>query len=81
MRWLSPPKIADLLTVGHDKVLHWNKVGELRAVDVSTRRGQRPRWRISPEDLEDFLARRRATPPPKPTRRRHQHAQGVTEYY
>ena len=58
----TPPQVADVLGVGHDKILVWIHSGELRAIDVSTTRGQRPRWRISRIDLEDFLKRRAAIP-------------------
>lgn len=69
-RFLSPPDIAKLLGVGNHKVLAWIVRGELRAADLSEARRQRPRYRVSREDLESFLARRAATPPPKLQRRR-----------
>ena len=78
--YLTAPQLGKELMLGHDKVLDWIHSGELRAVDVSNKRGQRPRWRISRDDLDAFLARRSATPPPKP---RHQQRQpdDVIEYY
>lgn len=80
--WLSPPQVAELLGVAHDKVLRFVREGELRAVDLSTHRGKRPRWHISREDLDKFLARRSNSPPPKPRRRRKQnHNDNVIEFY
>lgn len=79
--FFTPPEVRALLGVAHDKVLGWIHSGELRAVDLSTTRGQRPRWRISQQALEDFLSRRAASPAPKPRRRRRQHNAGVTEFY
>ena len=78
--FLTPQKIGELLGVGHDKVLGFIRTGELRAIDLSTTRGKRPRWRISRDDLDAFLARRSATPPPKPRRQRRQ-PDDVIEYY
>jgi excisionase family DNA binding protein len=78
--YLKPPQVGELLAVGHDKVLTWIHSGELRAVDVAAKRGGRPRWRVWRSDLEDFLARRAATPAPKRRRRRKQ-PDHVTKYY
>jgi len=80
--YLSAPEVAELLRVSHCKILAWIARGELRAVDLASYVGQRPRWKISRQDLEDFLARRAATPPPKPTRRRRRRQDdNVIEYY
>ena len=76
----TPPQISNDLSVGHDKVLGWIHSGELQAVNLAARRDGRPRWRISDEDLEDFLARRAASPAPKRRRRRKQ-PNHVTDYY
>jgi len=68
--YLTPPELAKELRIRPDKVLTWIRSGELAAVDVSETIGGRPRWRISADDLDDFLKRRRAQPAPKVTRRR-----------
>ncbi len=68
-RWLSVPAIAECLAVSEDKVRAWLVSGELRGVDVSTHRGQRPRWRIDPDDLQRFLDARAATPAPRAAKR------------
>ena len=70
-QYFSPPEVAKLLRVGHCKVLSWIHNEELAAIDVSEGRQQRPRWRISCQDLENFLARRATSPPSKSRRRRH----------
>jgi hypothetical protein len=44
------------------KVLGWIKRGELRAINVADKQGKRPRWRISPEELQDFLRSRTSSP-------------------
>ena len=66
----TPPEIAKELRIRPDKVLTWIRSGELVAVNLAENIGGRPRWRISEADLQDFLRRRQATPPPKQTRQR-----------
>jgi len=68
--YLSPPQVAKRLAVDPSKILVWIKRGELRAVNVATHTGRRPRYRISPADLAVFEAARAAGPQPKITRRR-----------
>jgi hypothetical protein len=68
--YLKPPAIAKLLGVQAGKVLAWIAASELVAVDLSERRAKRPRWRVSPADLEAFLERRKSQPTPKPRSRR-----------
>lgn len=54
--WLTPPQIAALLGCGDDSVRSFINSGELRAVNTSL--GDRPRWRISPEDFARFCESR-----------------------
>ena len=65
-RWLTPPEIAAALKVKPSKVCGWLDTGELKGVNVATRqgRGRRPRWRVSPEALAEFLANRSSAPRP-----------------
>lgn len=69
-RFLSPPAIAERYGVDPAKVLCWIRRGELRAVNVATNNGGRPRYRISPADLAVFEAARAVTPPAPRIRRR-----------
>lgn len=78
---LTPPQVAKRLGVTHDKILVWIHRGEMRAVDVSTTRGGRPRYRVSEEDLEDFLDRRAVTPPPSKQRRSRRSQGDVIEFF
>ena len=80
-RWPTPPAVAQQFGVKPDKVIGWIRSGELKAVDLSTRRGGRPRYRIPPAELERFLAARAVTPPPKQTRRRRATPAGVREFF
>jgi len=50
--------VAELLGVRTHAVLTLIRSGQLRAIDVSLRPGGRPRWRIMPDDLDGFIARR-----------------------
>ena len=62
-------------------VLAWIRAGELRAVNVGRRQGaKKPRWRITPESLEAFEARRTATPAPPRLRRRTRPAEVIECY-
>jgi transposase len=77
---LSPPQIARRLRVKPSKVIRWIRTGELTAIDVSEKRGGRPRWHVAPEDLQRFLESRSSRRPARATRRRKAIAQ-VTEYF
>jgi excisionase family DNA binding protein len=79
--YLTPPQVARVLHVRPDKVLSWIRSGELDAVDVSERRGGRPRWRIWRNDLDIFLERRRAKPATKPSPRSAKPREAVIEFF
>ena len=78
---LSPPEVAEILGVGHCKVLGWILRGELRAADLCTVRGQRPRYKIARVDLDTFLARRSTTAELKPRRQSRKKDKKIIEYY
>jgi len=78
--YLTPPAVARRFAVDPSKVLTWIRRGELRAVNVATHTGGRPRYRISPADLAVFEAARAAGPQPKITRRRRKDA-GVIQFF
>lgn len=71
-RALSAAALARLLGVHPAKILAWIRSGELAAVDLAESRGGRPRWKILPEHLEQFLAARQSSPPTPRRRRRRQ---------
>lgn len=78
--WLTPPAIAEELSIRQSKVSAWIASGELIAVDLSESRGGRPRWRIRRSDLEAFLLRRQSKKPAEPVRRRKRQT-GVIEFF
>ncbi len=79
-RYLSPADIAERYGCKVEKVLGWLRSGELRGIDVSARRGAKPRWKINPADLAAFEAARACSKAPEPTRRRRK-LENVTEYF
>jgi excisionase family DNA binding protein len=77
---LTPPQFAEELGVHTDKVYAWIRSAELRATDTATKRGGRPRYRISRTDADDFQRRRQNSPPPPSPRRKKQGSDGESFY-
>jgi hypothetical protein len=77
----SPPQLARRWGVSPDKVRHWLDAGELRGIDLATRRGGRPRWRIPLDAVLAFEQGRTATPAAPIARRRRAATAGVIEYF
>ena len=73
-------QVAELLGIRQHGVLTLIRSGELLAIDVSLHPGGRPRWRISSDNLEAFLAKRTRRPEP-PRRRRRRSNAAVTKYF
>jgi hypothetical protein len=74
--------VADLCArwkVGPDKVLGFIRRGELGAVNVETHTSGRPQYRVTPEEVAKFEARRTSAPLPKPLRRKRK--PDVKDYY
>src|SRR4051812_40987087 len=67
---LTPPQVARRYHVSKDKILSWIRSGELRALNIATSLGGRPRYVIDEADLAAFEAKRSAVPALTPTRRR-----------
>lgn len=80
-RKLSPREVAALFGISPDKVLAWIHSGELQAVNVATRPGGRPRWRIDQADLMAFEQRRAATPPAPICRVRRKKQSGIIDFF
>jgi hypothetical protein len=78
---MTPPAVARKLGVKPQKVLTFIATGELKAINLAERRGGRPRWKVLPEALEQFLQSRSSSPPaPEPVRRRRREV-GKKRYY
>ena len=70
-RHMSPPQVGKLLGIAADKVVRLIRSGQLEGYDCAENpNGQRPRFRVTPEALEDFIARRAAVPTRPPSRRK-----------
>ena len=80
-RMLSPPQVAQRFGVAPEKILAWIHSGELRAIDVATRRGGRPRYRVDPADLALFVRKRTVGTPTPATRRIRKPPTNVIEFF
>jgi excisionase family DNA binding protein len=74
-------QVAERLSVQTAVVLGWIRSGGLRAVDVSNGARRKPRWRISDEALEEFIASRTAVSPLRSARRRRRRNSNVIEFF
>jgi len=64
-------QVSERLGVGPKTVLTWIRSGELKALNVARRISTRkPRWRITEEAMQAFLAIRSTSPSPPVIRRR-----------
>lgn len=81
--WWTPPKLARFVGVAAEKINKLITTGQLKAHNLAVNPRGRPRWRISPEEVERFLEARsnKAPPPPKPRRRRRAEATAGREYF
>jgi excisionase family DNA binding protein len=55
-RFLTPPEVAKILGVSADHVVEYINRRELKAVNTSLR--DRPRWKVSEANLEEFIQKR-----------------------
>jgi hypothetical protein len=76
----TPPELAKQWGIDVAKVLHWIKSGELRAINLATRRDGRPRYAIDQADIALFEAGR-AVQPPAPRVRRRRADPNVIEFF
>ncbi len=61
---LSPPQVAEQLGVAPETVVTWIKNGELKASNLA--KAARPRYVVTPGDLDAFLKTRQPLPPVQP---------------
>ena len=75
--------IAERYAVSERTVRHWIEVGDLRALDVSAKRGSRkPRFVVTDESLAAFEAARSTAPVREaPPRRRKPRLNTVPNYF
>lgn len=52
--YLTPPQLAKLWGVSPEKVYAFIRSGELRAINLASRPGGRPRYAIDPADVAAF---------------------------
>jgi excisionase family DNA binding protein len=79
---MTPPQIAERYGVSPDKVLAWIRAGELRAINIATKVGGRPRYAVDETDLLAFERGRQVKPPGQQRmRRRLPHRGDVIEFF
>lgn len=75
-------EVAAQLACDDDSVRHLIHTGQLGAFDVSkSPRSRRKTWRISPEELDRFIAARSTRQPAAPAPRRKKPTAGVIEFF
>lgn len=77
---LTVAQAAERLGVGVDVVAAHIRAGRLAASNVGLG-SQRPRYRITPEAIEEFLAERLVRPAAPAARPRRRRLESVTEYF
>jgi hypothetical protein len=80
-RSMTPGQYARLHGISVNKVLAWIGDGSLRATNLATVMGRRPRWRLHPADIAAFEAARSNAPTVTPQRRRRRAAAEHTMDY
>lgn len=80
-RYVSPPEYAAQLGVKPGKVISWIESGELRAVNVASKKSSRPRWRISPDAIVAFENGHAVQPATTARRRRRKQPADVVQYF
>ncbi|MGD0656114.1 MAG: helix-turn-helix domain-containing protein [Thermoguttaceae bacterium] len=78
---ISPPELAKRWGLDPHKILTWIRAGELRAIDVCTRQGSRPRYAIDEADILAFENRRAVGGPPVKMPRRRKKDMHVIEFF
>jgi hypothetical protein len=77
---LTPPELAKQWGIDVAKVLHWIKIGELRAINAATDRNGRSRYLIDLADLSAFEAAR-TVQPPMPRLRKRRSDSSIIEFF
>ena len=78
----GPADVAEKYGCKVEKVLVWIASRDLIAINVATNpNGGKPRWRITPEALEDFERARSTRPAPKPIPRTRRTLPPVKKYF
>jgi hypothetical protein len=80
---LTPPQLAKRWSVSPAKVLGWIRRGELAALNLAdTPSGKRPRWRVTPEVVQQFEASRLSPAArPQAVRRKRPARSDVIQFY
>ena len=75
--YLTPPEPGRLWRVTPEKVIALIRAGRLRAADLAMPGSRWPRFRISPQAVQDFELGRQPAPPPAPAVSRRRRSEGT----
>lgn len=62
--YFTPPQLAKLWGVSPEKVYAFIRSGQLRAINLASRQGGRPRYAIDPADVAEFEGSRQVVANP-----------------
>ena len=79
--YYSVSEVATRLTVSRAVVLSHIHHGDLPASDISAGTRRKPRWRISADDLTEFLKSRKAIVAMRPVKRRARRDPHVIQFF
>lgn len=79
--YITPPAIARRFGITHEKVMHWIKSGQLKAVNIATRPTGRPRYVVAETELQAFENRRASVPMTPIPRKRKETAHVGREWF
>jgi hypothetical protein len=74
--YYTPPRLARLWAMDPATVRSLLESGQLRGFNVARRNSRRPRWRISPEAMQEFEQSRAAIPKVETKRRPRRQTKG-----
>jgi hypothetical protein len=80
-RLLTPPQLAKIWGCSPEKILALIRSGELRALNLASRLGGQPRYRIDLSAVREFELSRTVVPTPRARKRAKVKEQNWVEFY
>jgi hypothetical protein len=78
----NPPQLAKRYGVAVEKIIRWILAGELAAMNLATKVGGRPRYKVTAEAVEAFEQRRAVlSPAPRTPRRKKTLPSGFVRHF
>ena len=79
--YFSVSEVAKQLAISAEAVRGLIHAGHMAAIDVASGKRRKPRWRISADDLNDFIAARTRHVRVRQPRKRLRHDDHVIEFF